>query len=790
MLALHRAGRTAEALAAYQRVRTSIAENLGMEPGHGLQVLHRRILANDPALVPEPGLPGAEPREPDPRAVRGAAGDGGDGGSHPSRDQASLVPRQLPGSTRHFTGRLHELQMLNEALNDTVDASGAVVIIAIEGTAGVGKTALALHWAHSMVNRFPDGQLYVNLRGFDPSGRPLVPGTAIRRLLQALDVPIDRIPDDFDGKVSLYRSLLASKRMLILLDNAVDAAQVRPLLPANPRCPVVVTSRNQLASLVATEGAQLITLDVLSDSESRELLRRVLGAERVLADPDAAGELAELCARLPIALRIAAARVATRPYLSLAELSGELRGAQDRLNLLETEDPSTSVRAVFSWSCQNLSAPALQMFRLIGVHPGPDISAPACASLAGVTLAQANQALDELAQAHLLTEHLPGRFAFHDLLRTYAAEQAADHCPEDARRAAVRRSLDHYLHSARAADRLLYPARDPIPLVAAGPGVTLPALADQAEALAWFRAEHAVLLAAIEQAAKNGFGAHTWQLAWTLVTFQDRDGAWRDMGASQSTALAAARQAGDPAGQAQAHRMLGRAHARLGSHQDALRHLATALELYQQLDDQEGEAHIHTYLGKVLETEGSYEAALQHCKRALELFRSFSNTAGHARALNSVGWCHIQLGNYKYALTCCQQAIALHRRLGNKQGEAHSWDSLGYAYRHLGRHARAVDCYHRAVPLFESIGERFELANALVNLGDSQCAIGNGNGAREAWQQALSIFNDMNHPAGNRVSAMLRQVDAVAAHHRGSFSSDGPSGLLPELPQLWAQRSP
>jgi NB-ARC domain len=333
---------------------------------------------------------------------------------------AAVVPRQLPAAPAHFAGRQRELSSLTGWL-DAGTAAGQTVILAIGGTAGVGKTALALHWAHQVQHRFPDGQLYVNLRGFDASPAPVAPADAISVLLESLDMPTDRIPQRLDAQTGLYRSLLTGRRMLIVLDNARDEAQVRPLLPGAPTCVTLVTGRGQLAGLVATEGARPLTLDVLSETESRQLLASHLGAERVAAEAAEAAELAALCARLPLALAITAARAALRPAFPLASLIAGLRDIRQRLDWLDAGDQAADLRAVFSWSYRLLGEPAARMFRLLGAHPGPDISQAAAASLAAVCGPEARAALGELTRANLLQEQAPGRFALHDLLHASPA---------------------------------------------------------------------------------------------------------------------------------------------------------------------------------------------------------------------------------------------------------------------------------------------------------------------------------------------------------------------------------
>jgi DNA-binding SARP family transcriptional activator len=409
MLALYRCERQAEALAAYQAARRVLVRELGVEPGAELRGLHQRILAADPALA----VPGAVPAGPGPAAAGLMAG------------LARVVPRQLPGMAAHFTGRAAELAALDGMLEEAGgEEPGTVVIGVVSGTAGVGKTALAVRWAHRAAGRFPDGQLYMNLRGFGPSGSPAGAAEVIGGFLGALGVAPGRIPPGLAARAGLYRSLLAGRRLLIVLDNARDEQQVRPLLPAGPACLVLVTSRNALIGLAAGEGARLLPVHVLAPAEGRQMLAARLGCQRAEADPVSVAEIARLCAYLPLALSVTAARAAARPGHPLAALATELRADRSRLDALDSGDPMVSVRDAFSWSYQGLGDPARRMFQMLGVHPGPDISAAAAASLAGTGQAEANRSLAELTRAHLLAEYGPSRYAFHDLLRVYAAEQA------------------------------------------------------------------------------------------------------------------------------------------------------------------------------------------------------------------------------------------------------------------------------------------------------------------------------------------------------------------------------
>ena len=376
------------------------------------------------------------------------------------------VPAQLPPPVAAFAGRDAELARLDEIGDGQADEASAVTIAVITGTAGVGKTALAVNWAHRVAARFPGGQLYVDLRGFDPAGPALDPGQALRGFFEALAVPPERIPDGLDDQVALYRSLLAGQRVLVLLDNARDAAQVRPLLPGSPGCLAVVTSRNHLTGLIAGHGAHPLGLDLLTPEGARELLARRVGAGRAGREPDAVDEIIAGCARLPLALTIAAARAATSPGFPLAVFAADLREAGHALDPFDGDDAATDIRAVFSWSYRALSPDTARMFRLLGLHPGPDMTVAAAASLAGIAPDRARALLAELTRGHLLSEHRPGRYAFHDLLRAYATEQAQDCDDDDGRRAAVGRLLDHWLHTACAAAALLDPFFAPEP---AGP---------------------------------------------------------------------------------------------------------------------------------------------------------------------------------------------------------------------------------------------------------------------------------------------------------------------------------
>ncbi|WP_406641754.1 BTAD domain-containing putative transcriptional regulator [Amycolatopsis sp. WGS_07] len=487
LLALHRSRRQAEALQHYDRLRRVLADELGTGPGRPLRRLHEQILADDPAL--------AAPR--------------------PELSLRPPVPRQLPRPPRLFAGRGTELVQLDRRL----DLAGTV---AIGGTGGIGKTWLALHWAHQRLSRFPDGQLHVDLHGFDPTGQPMSAGEAVRGFLDGLGVAPSAVPADLEAQIGLYRSLLAGKRMLIVLDNARDADQVTPLLPGTPTCTVLITSRRHLVGLAALYGAQLLNLDVLSDSDARELLAGHLGPERLAAEPGTVADLLAMCAGLPLAVRIVAARAQHHPTFPLSVLAEELRDASARLDGLNAGGLRVNLRAVLSWSVRALSPQAVRLFGLLGIAPGPDISLAAAEALAALPAGRLRTVLRELEIASLVQQHVPGRYRMHDLIRLYASDTAAHTLTRDTRDAALRRILYFYTHTAQAADRLLNPRQHEVRLDPPTPDVPPHPLPDALAALAWCDTEHACLLAAQHTATTLERNTTGWQLAWALETFQVR----------------------------------------------------------------------------------------------------------------------------------------------------------------------------------------------------------------------------------------------------------------------------
>jgi DNA-binding SARP family transcriptional activator len=734
MTALVRCGRRADALDAYRDAREILVQELGIEPSAELRELQQRILS------------GAEQPLDD---------------EAPKTGESAVVPRQLPVAPGHFTGRAAELALLDSMLDGRDDGAG-VPITAMTGMAGVGKTALALRWAHREAHRFPDGQLYANLRGFHPRDTAATVSEVIRNFLDAFGIPAPSIPVGLDAQAGLYRSLLAGKRVLVILDNARDSDQVRPLLPGDGDCAVIVTSRSRLTGLVAAEGARPLALDVLDADEAGTLLRRRVGAGRIEAEPRAASDLAALCGGLPLALNVVAARAVESRHLTLGDLAAQL-DSHYRLNELNAGDEATSVRSVFSWSYRQLSDPAARLFRLLALHPGPDICDVAVASLAGLPLPDARQILDEITRAHLLTERENRRFTFHDLLRAYAGELASSEEDEASLRAATSRCLDYYLYTANQAAMILHPLKDPLSLPGMSPDVLREDLHGQPESLAWFETEHRALMALIAQAAETGFDRHAWQIPATMMDFFDRRGHWHDEATALRTALAATRRLGDLHAQGRVHRYLARVCGTLGSFEEAESNWAEAIALYQRLGDALAEAYTRIEV-RWLDQQGRYSEALEQASIAAMLFRTQGFGSGAARALNGVGWCHAQLGDYQQAIESCRQALELFQDSGDELGEAQTWDSLGYIHRQFGQHDESIACYERPLQTYLDLKDRYHYAATLVHMADTYSAAGREAEARASWAQARRILDDLHHPEAEIARAKLMLTEVTQAH--------------------------
>lgn len=738
MLSLYRAGRQADALAVFRDTRARLADQLGLEPSPLLQRLHTAILRADEWLAHARIDQLYQPDRPT-AAVTGA------------------VPRELPAGVAGFVGRTEALRQLDTLVRDPASRSpGHALISLITGPPGVGKTALAVRWADRVAHAFPDGQLYLDLRGYDPTDAPLEPARAMRRLLDALQVPSAAIPAELDAQAGVYRSHLADRRMLVVLDNARDAQQVRPLLPGSAGCQVIVTSRSQLPGLVASHAAMQVRLAPFTAAEARDLLVQRLGAARVSAEPGAVTEIVTRCAYLPIALTVAAARAATTPELPLETTATKLREADQRLNVLAGADPATDVRAVFAWSYRALSPPAARLFRLLGLASGPEITGPAAASLAGVGLPSAAASLAELADSHLVNEPVPGRYALHDLLRSYAAELSAAVDAESERDDASGRLLDHYLHTAHGAYLLLHPQRDPVNLPPPRPGTTSQRLADHPAAVQWFTAEHAVLLATIFRAGGAGSYIHTLQLATFLWAFLDPRRHLHDQLSLETAMLAATRRMADQPRQIIVHCVLARIYARLGRYDDAYAQADYADKLADQLDDPADRARAGLTRAFVADFQGHPAEALRYAQQAHDGLVA----AGlpRARTLQELGNYHFRLAGYRQALSCWEAAAAQHRAAGNRVGEAETWDHLASAHQQLGDFQQATTCYRRAIRAYQQLGRSYELAGTLQRLGELQLVSGSVAAAGQTWHQAWTILKQLDHPETDQLRTRLDQL--------------------------------
>ena len=756
MTTLYRCGRRGEALAVYDDTRRVLAGELGLDPGPELAGLQARVLADDPALA-APAPPGG--------AARQAAWVG-------------VVPRQLPAGAGFFTGREAELKQLDELLDraglpDGADGnggpSGAVVT---SGMAGVGKTALAVHWARKVAGRFPDGQLYVNLHGYGP-GAAVTPEGATGWFLAALGVPAAQIPADAQARCGLYRSVLAGRRVLIVLDNARDAAQVRPLLPGGGGCLVVVTSRSALAGLAAGEAARPLRLGPLNDEESALLLAARLGPERVAAEPAAVTELAGRCGHLPLALAVMAARAAADPDLPLGVLAARLVMTPDaaaagqpssgegpgRLEVLDTGDPATSLSELLSWSHRQLSAPAAAMFALLGLHCGPDITIPAAVSLAGVPRPDARRALAELADASLTAEHRPGRYVMHDLVRGYAAAQARQTLGEADIRKAIGRSLDHYLHTMAVWSDIPRSFRPAPP----APGVVPERLAGEAQQVDWARAEHQVLLRAIAQAAAARLITQAWQIFERQSWFLGDQGYWADCQAAGQAVLAAAHAAGDHAALGWTHMIVGRHCVFAGALDDGRAYLIRAQDHLSRAGDLRGQVSALLLCSYACGWKGDWAEGVTLAGQALALLRQ---TGRKGRwALYAIGDCHAHLGNYDLARGYARQALDLGPEPGDPTNLALAWGVLGLVHYRLGERRHAVSCYRQALVLasqWKTPLARRWLASLLAEFGDACQAVSDLPAAARAWQQALQILDELGLEDNLGIRARLEQVGPIS----------------------------
>ncbi len=766
MTALYQRGRQADALAAYQRCRQVLVRELAVEPGPALQRLHEQILRNEAPMATVDEAPDAPP------------------------------PRFLPRDLPDFTGREEEMARLAELAEQGRDAATAVVITAIAGTAGVGKTALAVHWAHRIADQYPDGQLYANLRGYGP-GEPARPIEVLALFLGALAVPAERIPVDTEAAAGLYRSLVSGKRVLVLLDNAGSADQVRPLLPASRTSLVVVTSRDRLAGLVARDAAQRLTLDTLPTADGVALLTQILGTDRVAAEPEAAIALVELCGHLPLAVRIAAAILADEPRRLIAEQVAALQ--DNRLAALAVEgDEQTAVRAAFDASYARLQPGAQRMFRLLGLAPGREVTAAHAARLADTSEAHAAAVLDRLCAAHLIVEQVPGRYGLHDLVRLYAGEQARAQEHPRAREAALARLFEMYTNHVDAAARRLFPHISRLPYTP-----TRPVEFDSyGAAMDWLEAERANLVAAVAYGAGHGARAAAVLLGdWLRGYFWLRRHAvdWFTVADAALTASVALR---DRRAQAAAHVNLGAAYRTAARPHEAAEHyrrgieacresgwlegLAGALgsagnlagelgDLHQALDKHREALAINRQLGRrsamavnlnnlgVASTDlGHLDDAVEYLTECLAGYRAEGVLAPQGNTLGNLGEVYRHLGRYEEALVCLEEAVAVCRETGNLEGEATALDNMAAVHRDRGCLGRALELSGVAFEVIGRAGDRYKEAVLLNTSATIHSGLGDHAEARCRHERALNLARELGgrHPEAD---ALIGLASAQAA---------------------------
>ncbi|MGI8448801.1 MAG: BTAD domain-containing putative transcriptional regulator [Streptosporangiaceae bacterium] len=770
MRALYSSGRQAEALESYAQAREVIADELGADPGAELQQLHEKMLrsgagstsqssatktsaGDSPFTISSPGLKarpspitetGSSVAAPVPVAKPPTDMEP-PAGSPPTAGPLPLVA-QLPADIPDFTGRAGQLQNLRDLLSGPgrLDSPGAVVVAAVIGAGGLGKTTLAVHAAHLLRAHYTDGQLYANLLG--ASQHPAAPSDVLARFLRDLGMDPGRIPADEEERAAHYRSRLAGRKVLIVLDDARDAAHVRALLPGSATCGVLVTTRNRMPDLA---GSRFVDLDVLEPAEARDMFAGIIGPSRAHAEPQATDEVLAACAGLPLAIRIAGARLAARGNWTVRNLARRLSNARRRLDELKTGD--LAVRACFEVSFTSLPGRAdadgvdpARAFQLLGLWSGSSIGLPAASALIGQPESAVADALEILVDTQLLQAPAPDRYRFHDLLKDYAVDRALAEEPRAAREAAIRRIVSWYLETAIAMARIVSPHREQVSPGEPEPDCHPLAFSSVDEALDWCETERTNLVAATRQASTSGLHEVAWKLPVAALSFFHRRTYWEEWLVSHQLALESARQAGDQRGEAWVLNNIGMAYARQHREQ-GVSYFQHALDIRRKICDRQGEAQAANNVAYASLLLGRFDEALDWLRLALDVQREVGNRYGEGVALNNLGEAYIELGRPEEAVDWLSQALAVYRGIKARHPEADTLGNLGKANLQLGHMEEALSYLRQAEDTHHAVGDRYGEAMDLTLLGDTYGQIGRPVQAGQVLARALAIFEDLGN---------------------------------------------